>query len=95
LDTLNEDAALAYDKEWIVEALVNIIKNSIEHTKEGGIIEVSQAESPVMIKLVIKDNGEGIPEEDLPHIFERFYKGRNNYSSTSTGIGLSLSKSII
>ena len=82
------------DKNWYTEAISNIVKNCIEHTAEGGAVSVCAFETPVLTKIIIKDNGSGIPPEDLPHIFERFYQGRN-HSETSVGIGLALSKAIL
>lgn len=84
-----------HDSEWLQEALINIIKNSIEHSKEGGKIDICLNENPVYRRIIIEDNGEGIREEDLPNIFKRFYKARNSNNSESIGIGLALSKSII
>lgn len=81
------------DKNWYTEAVSNIIKNCIEHTSSGGYVTVSAKESPVFTRIVIKDNGSGIAKEDLPHIFERFYQGKN-HSESSVGIGLALSKAI-
>ena len=81
------------DKNWYTEAISNIVKNCIEHTGEGGFVNVCAFESPVLTIIIIKDNGAGIAPEDLPHIFERFYQGRN-HSETSVGIGLALSKAI-
>lgn len=82
------------DKNWYTEAVSNIIKNCIEHTGEGGFVSVSAFETPVLTKIIIQDNGSGIAPEDIPHIFERFYQGRN-HSETSVGIGLALSKAIL
>lgn len=82
------------DKEWTKEAISNIIKNCIEHTDKNGIITVDVKENSLFTEIVIKDNGKGISREDIPHIFERFYKGKNS-SNDSVGIGLSLSKAII
>lgn len=82
------------DRGWTQEALANLIKNCVEHTKEDGIIEVSVCENELYTQIILSDNGEGFCEEDLPHIFERFYKGKNA-TKESIGIGLSLSKMII
>lgn len=82
------------DKNWYTEALSNIIKNCIEHTGSGGCVKISAIELALMIRIVIMDNGCGIDNEDLPHIFERFYQGKNR-SESSVGIGLALSKAIL
>ncbi|ABS42620.1 sensor histidine kinase [Clostridium botulinum] len=82
------------DLNWTIEALINIIKNCIEHTQEGGTISISFDENPLFTEIKISDNGNGIPKEDLPYIFKRFYKGKNA-SEESIGIGLAMAKSII
>ncbi|MBE6817309.1 MAG: HAMP domain-containing histidine kinase [Ruminococcaceae bacterium] len=82
------------DKNWSTEALQNIIKNCIEHTDAGGTLRIETDETTVFKRIVIRDNGCGIAREDLPHIFERFYHGKNA-SSESVGIGLALSKAIL
>lgn len=81
------------DADWSIEAAENIIKNCIEHMPDGGELSVTVAENAVYSVLKIKDTGSGIEKEDLPHIFERFYKGKNS-SADSVGIGLALSKSV-
>ncbi len=80
-----------YDDKWLGEALINIVKNGVEHSYNGEI-HIELEENPINTKIVIRDNGVGISEKDLPNIFKRFYKGGK---SESVGIGLSLSKSII
>ncbi len=82
------------DFKWQVEAITNILKNCIEHSLENGKIKVSYEQNKVYSKIIIRDFGKGIDCHDLPHIFERFYKGKFS-SSDSIGIGLALSKSII
>lgn len=86
-----DKAIICGDKEWIREALINIVKNSIEHSKNSSV-RVSIEKSKVFTKVIIKDNGEGIKKEDIPNIFNRFYRSNK---PNSVGIGLSLSKSII
>lgn len=83
------------DEGWTVEALTNILKNCIEHTGVGGEIHIEFAETPLFSRVIILDNGEGIDKKDLPHIFERFYKGSSSVKSASVGIGLALAKIII
>ena len=82
------------DKKWQVEAVTNILKNAVEYSEENSKIEISFSQNKMYTKLEIKDYGKGISKEDLPHIFERFYKSKNS-SSDSAGIGLALAKSII
>ncbi|SHK55419.1 hypothetical protein SAMN02745163_04012 [Clostridium cavendishii DSM 21758] len=84
-----------HDKEWLSEAFINIIKNGLEHTNENGKIEISLIDNAMYSKVSIRDNGVGIDAEELPKIFNRFYKSKNNKNKESVGIGLSLSKSII
>ncbi|MCR5207273.1 MAG: HAMP domain-containing histidine kinase [Eubacterium sp.] len=82
------------DRNWSVEAFQNIIKNCIEHTADGGCLTLITDETTVYKRIIIKDNGCGISKEDLPHVFERFYHGKNS-SDESVGIGLALSKTIL
>ncbi len=82
------------DCHWQVEALTNLLKNAIDHSKENSKIVISFEENAVYSMIRIRDFGEGIAKKDLPHIFERFYKGENA-SSNSVGIGLALAKTII
>lgn len=82
------------DFYWLREAVLNILKNSVEHTKKEGKLQISCTENPVHTALIIEDNGNGIAAEDLPHIFERFYKGKNA-SPDSVGIGLAMAKAVL
>lgn len=81
------------DESWTVEAISNIVKNCLEHTNDGGKIIIASDSTNLYNKLTISDNGCGIAEEDLPHIFERFYHGKNS-SKDSVGIGLALAKTV-
>jgi len=82
------------DIYWSAEALLNILKNSMEHTQPGGTISIDVSENVLFTEIIIKDDGMGIDKEDLPHLFERFYKGKSS-SQTSVGIGLALARMII
>ena len=82
------------DETWESEALTNIIKNAIEYSKEDGKIEIIVQDNELFTKIMIKDYGLGMSDEDKKNIFKRFYKGSNS-SSNSFGIGLSLAKQII
>jgi len=88
------DADFVGDPHWTTEAIGNILKNCMEHTPDGGSIEVKISDSPIRAEIEIKDNGPGIPENDLPKLFERFYRG-SNASPESVGIGLSLAREIV
>ena len=94
--TVNGDENISYigDINWSCEAIVNIIKNCVEHTDINGKINISYEENPLYCEVVIKDSGEGIDKKDLPHIFKRFYKGKSS-KDDSVGIGLAMAKSII
>ena len=82
------------DLKWQVEAITNILKNCVEHSNNNTKINISYSQNSMYSEIIIKDNGAGIDKEDLKHIFERFYKGKNS-SKDSIGIGLSLAKQII
>lgn len=82
------------DPAWTCEALSNIVKNCMEHTPENGTVEICAESNALFTQIVITDDGNGIDAEDLPHIFERFYKGKNA-DERSVGIGLALARTII
>ena len=86
--------SLSGDFGWCSEALGNIIKNCMEHTPKRGDISITCQDNPIYTEVVIQDSGGGFDEADLPHLFERFYRGAGS-SKDSVGIGLALSKSII
>ena len=93
-EKIEEDVILRADYNWQLEALTNIIKNCIEHSKEDSKIKIEVENNSIFVKIKITDEGEGIAKEDLSHIFERFYKSKQA-SENSIGIGLSLAKTII
>lgn len=82
------------DLDWTMEAIINLLKNCMEHTPLGGVIHCSYEQNPIYTQIKIWDTGAGFAKEDLPHLFERFYRGQNAIHS-GIGIGLSLSKAII
>ncbi|MDO4322317.1 MAG: HAMP domain-containing sensor histidine kinase [Lachnospiraceae bacterium] len=88
------DMKLVCDARWTAEAVSNVVKNCIEHTPRGGQVRVTASQNNFATNIWIEDNGEGIPREELPHIFERFYKG-GGHSGESVGIGLAMSKQIV
>jgi signal transduction histidine kinase len=89
-----ESVAVDCDINWTVEAVANILKNASDHSPEGGAVRVSAGENPVCAWIRVEDGGDGIDPADLPHLFRRFYKGKNA-SRDSVGIGLAMSLSIM
>lgn len=89
-----KEIQLSCDKQWTREAISNIVKNCIEHTKENGSVRISAVQNNLATEIRIQDTGEGISKEHLPHIFKRFYKAPGS-SNSSVGIGLSMSKQIV
>lgn len=81
------------DLDWTMEAMMNLMKNCMEHSP-GGTIHCSYAQNPLYTEILIWDDGEGFARDDIPHLFERFYRGQNA-SEGGIGIGLALSKEII
>lgn len=90
-----EQAPIFCDKDWTMEALENIVKNALDHTDNGGHIRISWESSPDMTRLSVTDDGSGIPEEDIHHIFKRFYRSKNARDAQGVGLGLPLAKSIM
>lgn len=89
-----ENVTFPGDLSWSAEAFANILKNCMEHTPPGGRIRVMYEENHLYTVISVEDNGEGIAAEDLPHIFERFYKGKNA-GADSVGIGLAMAYEIL
>jgi signal transduction histidine kinase len=90
----NEDISFTGDFEWSCEALINVLKNCIEHTPEKGRLQISFAQNPLYTMITVADSGTGIAPEDLPHIFNRFYKGKDA-AADQVGIGLAMSRTIV
>ncbi len=88
------DMSFYCDRNWAIEALQNIVKNCMEHMESGGTLSIGAADTNIYKEITVEDTGCGIAEEDLPHIFERFYKGKNA-GKGSVGIGLALAKTIL
>lgn len=91
----NTAIRMNFDEIWLGEAIENIIKNALDHTKAADQIEICGVENSLLIEITIKDNGAGIDPEDIYHIFERFYRSRYSKDHQGIGIGLALSKTII
>ena len=89
-----QDCSLLCDPTWTAEAVGNILKNAMEHSPLGGQISVRMEDTPLFTKIEIQDEGEGFDPEDLPRLFERFYRGKGA-EPQSCGIGLALARSIL
>lgn len=89
-----EETILNCDRSWTEEAVSNLIKNALDHTDRGDFVKISWEKSPVMIRISVEDNGSGISEEDIYHIFKRFYRSSSS-SSGGSGLGLPLAKAIV
>lgn len=90
----SDETIIYVDLDWTMEAIMNLLKNCMEHTPAGGIVHCSYEQNPLYTQIRIWDTGPGFAKEDIPHLFERFYRG-HNIQSGGIGIGLSLSKAII
>lgn len=91
----SETVRLFCDRHWLTEAISNIVKNALDHTKSSDTIHITWTSFASIVQIVIKDTGSGIHPEDLPHIFKRFYRSRFSQDIQGIGLGLSLSKAVI
>lgn len=89
------DAVLLCDRNWLMEAVSNIVKNALDHTNTGSQIRIEWSALPSMTQIMIKDNGSGIHPEDIHHIFKRFYRSRFSKDTQGIGLGLPLAKAIV
>lgn len=89
-----EDCTVYCDPVWTVEAIGNVLKNAIEHNPAGAVIYLTGRDTPIFTEITVEDQGGGFLPEDLPRIFERFYRGKDE-DSKNCGIGLSLCRSIL
>lgn len=90
-----KEAQITCDLQWTSEALGNIVKNALEHTSSGGCIHIFLECSPAMVRFSISDDGSGINQEDIHHIFKRFYRSHDSSDTQGVGLGLPLAKAII
>lgn len=91
----DESIDFVCDRNWLMEAVMNIVKNALDHTEKGGLIRIEWKMSASSLQIAIKDNGTGIHPEDLYYIFKRFYRSRYSKDTQGIGLGLPLAKSII
>lgn len=91
----SDHLSLFCDRDWLNEAIDNIVKNAFDHTESGATIRVAWNELPSGVQIVITDNGCGIHPEDIHHIFKRFYRSRFSKDKQGIGLGLPLAKAIV
>lgn len=91
----DENISLLCDRNWLIEAISNIVKNAFDHTQKGNEIDIEWKQFVSVVQVIIKDNGCGIHPEDLLHIFKRFYRSRFSEDTQGVGLGLPLAKAII
>ena len=91
----DESTDFACDRNWLMEAVINIVKNALDHTKRGDSVRIEWKTSASALQIAVIDNGSGIHPEDLYYIFKRFYRSRYSKDTQGIGLGLPLAKSII
>ena len=89
------ETTLLCDRNWMIEAISNLVKSALDHTGKGGCICMEWREFASIVQIIVKDNGSGIYPEDLHHIFKRFYRSRYSKDTQGIGLGLPLSKAIV
>jgi signal transduction histidine kinase len=95
ITVLPEHLVISGDKSKMQRLITNLLENAIKYNKEGGTVTISVKQENQRVNIQIEDTGVGIPEEDLPHIFERFYRCDRSRSLGGIGLGLSLAKAIV
>lgn len=91
----DKEITLLCDRNWMIEAVGNLVKNALDHTVEGGVIRIEWRAFASVVQITVTDNGSGIHPEDLHHIFKRFYRSRFSKDTQGIGLGLSLAKTIV
>ena len=91
----SEEVSLFCDRDWLTEAIDNIVKNALDHTESGDAVHITWKALPNAVQIAVKDNGCGIHPEDLHHIFKRFYRSRFSQDKQGIGLGLPLAKTIV
>ncbi len=89
------DTLIWCDREWTLEAVGNLVKNALDHTRAGGYVKLSWKETPAMARLRVEDNGSGILPQDIHHIFKRFYRSSLSSDTQGVGLGLPLVRSVV
>lgn len=91
----SDNVLLLCDRDWLIEAIDNIVKNALDHTEKGDTVRIEWKALSSTVQIAVKDNGCGIHPEDLHHIFKRFYRSRFSRDRQGIGLGLPLAKAII
>ena len=91
----SEEITFLCDRNWITEAISNLVKNALDHTQKGDIVVIEWRAFASIVQIIVKDNGSGIHPEDLYHIFKRFYRSRFSKDTQGIGLGLPLTKAIV
>lgn len=91
----NEDITFLCDRNWIMEAIMNLVKNALDHTEKGGTVCIEWKAFASVVQITVKDNGSGIYPDDLYFIFKRFYRSRFSKDTQGIGLGLPLTKAIV
>lgn len=93
--TGNDGVTLLCDRDWLAEAVSNLVKNALDHTADGGHVWISWRQVTDLIQITVQDDGAGISPEDIHHIFKRFYRSRCSQDTSGVGLGLPLAKAIV
>ena len=93
--TGSDKVMLLCDRDWLIEAVSNLVKNALDHTQTGSSIRIEWRQITNLVQITIKDNGKGIHPEDIHHIFKRFYRSRYSQDTSGLGLGLPLAKAIV
>ena len=91
----SDNVLLLCDRDWLIEAIDNIVKNALDHTEKGDTVRIEWKALSSTVQIAVKDNGCGIHPEDLHHIFKRFYRSRFSKDKQGIGLGLPLAKAIV
>ena len=91
----SDNVLLLCDRDWLIEAIDNIVKNALDHTEKGDTVRIEWKALSSAVQIAVKDNGCGIHPEDLHHIFKRFYRSRFSQDKQGIGLGLPLAKTIV
>ena len=91
----SDEVFLFCDRDWLIEAIGNIVKNALDHTEKGDTVRIEWKALSSAVQITVKDNGSGIHPEDLHHVFKRFYRSRFSKDKQGIGLGLPLAKAIV